>query len=239
MQATLDVRRASDRATTSIDWLESHHSFNFGPHHQVNNDGHGLLLVSNDDIVVGGGGFGMHGHRDMEIVTWVLDGELEHRDSTGTHGVIYPGLAQRMSAGSGIRHSEHNASATEPVRFVQMWVVPDEVGLEPSYEQRDMNAALDAGGLVPVASGKGHPNAISLNQRGAAFWVGRFDEGDTFELPDARFVHLYVARGHLGFDATCLTQGDATRFTNAGSVTMQVRAASEVLVWESDDEVQR
>ena len=127
----VDVRRAGDRFHTVLDWLDSWHSFSFGGHHDAENTHHGLLLVSNDDRIAGGGGFGEHPHADMEIVTWVLDGELEHRDSTGTHDVIYPGLAQRMSAGRGIRHSEVNASAEREVHLVQMWVLPDVRGIDP------------------------------------------------------------------------------------------------------------
>ncbi|MDT7734163.1 MAG: quercetin 2,3-dioxygenase, partial [Mycobacterium sp.] len=135
MSPTVAIRRAADRAVTTTSWLNSRHSFSFGDHYDPGNTHHGVLLVSNDDIVAPAGGFGTHPHRDMEIVTWVLDGSLAHRDSAGNSGVIYPGLAQRMSAGSGISHSEHNASATEPVRFVQMWVQPDVAGIEPGYQQ--------------------------------------------------------------------------------------------------------
>ena len=149
----IDVRRAKERFHTEIDWLDSWHSFSFGTHYDPDNTHHGLLLVSNDDVIRAGRGFGTHSHRDMEIVTWVLDGELEHRDSTGTVGIIYPGLAQRMSAGSGIQHSETNASATADVHLVQMWVLPDTEGIEPGYEQHDVSEALSGGGLVTVASG--------------------------------------------------------------------------------------
>ena len=121
----IDIRRAATRPHTSIDWLDSWHSFSFGEHHDPKNVGHGLLIVSNDDTVAAGQGFGTHPHRDMEIVTWVLSGAVEHRDSEGNHSVIRPGLAQRMSAGTGIRHSERNPSDTEPAHFVQMWVLPD------------------------------------------------------------------------------------------------------------------
>ncbi len=137
---TVDIRRAEDRAKTKIDWLDSKHSFSFGSHYEPDNTHHGLLLVNNDDIVKPGTGFDTHPHRDMEIVTWVLQGSLVHQDSTGHSGVIYPGLAQRMSAGHGILHSEKNDSWTltgeqshsEPVHFVQMWVVPDESGITPA-----------------------------------------------------------------------------------------------------------
>ncbi|MFI5047455.1 MAG: pirin family protein, partial [Acidimicrobiia bacterium] len=169
----VDVRRAGERFHTQLDWLDSWHSFSFGQHHDPRNTHHGLLLVSNDDVVRAGRGFGTHPHRDMEIVTWVLDGALEHRDSTGTVGVIYPGLAQRMSAGSGITHSEMNASATADVHLVQMWVLPDTEGIAPGYEQRDVNDLLAGGGLVPVASGQGHEGAITIHQRDAVLWAAR------------------------------------------------------------------
>src|SRR4026209_2455413 len=151
---TIAIQRAGDRLHTDIDWLHPKHSFNFGTHYSEGEGGHGLLLVNNDDKVAAGGGFGTHGHRDMEIVTWVLDGKLAHQDSEGNKGVLYPGIAQRMSAGRGIRHSETNASDSEPVHFVQMWVLPDTAGVDPGYEQRDINEALANGGLVPIASGK-------------------------------------------------------------------------------------
>lgn len=237
--ATIDIRPKDDRYVTDIGWLDSRHSFSFGPHQDPTNKGHGLLIVSNDDQVAPGGGFGTHGHRDMEIVTWVLRGRLEHQDSTGHQGVLYPGLAQRMTAGSGIRHSEMNASQTEGVHFVQMWVPPDTNGLTPGYEQRDMNDALAEGGLVAVASGKGHPDAITIHQKGAAMYVARLNAGETVTVPDAPFVHVYVAHGaiELGDDSRSLTQGDAARLTDAGRIVISSTDASEVIVWESDTEV--
>lgn len=245
--ATLDIRSASSRYTTDIGWLQSEHSFSFGPHQDAANNGHGLLIVSNDDRVAPGGGFGTHGHRDMEIVTWVLSGELEHRDSAGHQGVLYPGLAQRMSAGSGIQHSEMNASTTEPVHFIQMWVPPDTAGITPGYEQRDMNEALAAGGLVPIASGKGHPDAITIHQRDAALYVARLKDAETVTLPDSPFVHVFVAHGAAELmpsqtpsgDARPLAEGDAARLTDAGRITLTAKGATEVIVWESDSEVQR
>ncbi len=128
MPAAMEIRRAADRAVTRTSWLQSRHSFSFADHYDPDNTHHGLLLVNNDDLVQPAAGFDTHPHRDMEIVTWVLQGALAHQDSTGNRGVIYPGLAQRMSAGSGILHSEKNESVTEPVHFVQMWVIPDEAG---------------------------------------------------------------------------------------------------------------
>lgn len=235
--ATIDIRPADSRPHTDIGWLDSRHSFSFGSHYDPANTGHGLLIVSNDDRVAAGGGFGTHAHRDMEIVTWVLSGELEHRDSAGNHGVLYPGLAQRMSAGSGIRHSEMNASATEPVHFVQMWVPPHEAGVTPGYEQRDLNEELDAGGLVAVASGRdGHDRAIRIHQRGAAMHVARLEAGDSVTMPDAPYVHLFVARGSVRLEGQDgdLGDGDAVRLTNAGPLGVHADRASEIIVWESD-----
>src|SRR4051812_21616632 len=161
LRPEIDVRRAADRAATRIDWLDSKHSFSFGGHHDPANTHHGLLLVNNDDVVRPGAGFETHPHQDMEIVTWVLRGSLVHQDSTGHSGVIYPGLAQRMSAGTGILHSEKNdawrlsgqAPHADPVHFVQMWVLPDESGVDPGYEQLEIEDQLLRGDLVPVASG--------------------------------------------------------------------------------------
>lgn len=239
----IDVRRAASRFHTDIGWLDSWHSFSFGPHHDPNNVGHGLLIVSNDDRVAAGGGFGTHPHRDMEIVTWVLEGELEHRDSTGTDGVIYPGLAQRMSAGRGIQHSEMNHSATAPVHFVQMWVVPDTAGIDPGYQQLDVNERLAEGGLQLVAAGDGREGAIHIHQRDAAMWVGRLQEGETVHVPDAPFVHVFAARGDVRVGDVELHEGDAARLTAAGPVELTATAPSghtaEVIVWESNATVVR
>ena len=158
----IDVHRSGDRLKSRVSWLDSKHSFSFGQHYDPDNTHHGLLLVNNDDTVLAGTGFDTHPHKDMEIVTWVLRGSLVHQDSIGHTGVIYPGLAQRMSAGTGIMHSEKNDSwriggeqHSDPVHFIQMWVVPDEGGLTPGYEQLEIDDELLRGGLIPVASGNG------------------------------------------------------------------------------------
>ena len=230
---SVDIRRAESRAHTKIDWLDSYHSFSFGQHYDPSNTHHGLLLVSNDDRVRAGTGFGTHGHQDMEIVTWVLEGRLEHNDSEGNHGDLYPGLAQRMSAGTGIRHSEANPSAVEDVHFVQMWVPPDTKGIAPSYEQRDVNAELDRGGLCAIASGQGHIGAISLHQRDAVLWGGRLQPDETVDIPSGPHVHVFVARGHGDFaDSGPLLEGDAARCTNAGALRFTAGAeGAEILVW--------
>ena len=231
----IDVRRAGSRFHTRIPWLDSHHSFSFGQHYDAENVGHGLLLVSNDDLVRAGTGFSTHPHQDMEIVTWVLNGELEHKDSEGNTGILYPGLAQRMSAGTGIWHSEMNPSRDEDVHFVQMWVPPDTERIDPSYEQLDINSELEKGGLVPVASGRGHDSAIRIRQRDAVLWAGRLQAGEQVTIPDAQWVHLFVARGGATLDGGgALVEGDAVRLTSAGPVTLTADLVdgAEVLVWQ-------
>src|ERR1700730_2028186 len=191
----MDIRKADTRPHTKVDWLDSRHSFSFGHHHDPKNTHHGLLLVSNDDRVAAGTGFSTHPHEDMEIVTWVLSGRLEHKDSEGNKGELYPGLAQRMSAGTGIWHSEMNPSGGEDVHFIQMWVRPDTEGVAPSYEQKDINRELDKGGLHPIASGSAHAAAISIRQRGAVLWGGRLKPDETVTVPDGKHVHVFVATG--------------------------------------------
>ena len=233
----IDVRRADERFATRIGWLDSYHSFSFSRHWDPANTHFGLLLVNNDDVIRADTGFSTHPHRDMEIVTWVLDGELEHKDSEGNHGIIYPGLAQRMSAGTGIWHSEMNPSRGEDVHLVQMWVVPDTERLDPGYEQLDINAELDKGGLVPIASGRGHDAAIAIRQKGAVLLGGRLSAGETVTLPDAEFVHFFVARGTVDLEgAGSLATGDAVRLAGAGGPRLTAGPeGAEVLVWEMHD----
>jgi len=233
MDRVIDVRRAGQRFHTRLEWLDSHHSFSFSRHFDPDNTRHGLLLVSNDDVVRPGTGFQTHPHRDMEIVTWVLDGELEHRDTLGNKGIIYPGLAQRMSAGTGILHSEMNPRGDRDVHFVQMWVLPDQESVDPGYQQLDVNAQLAGGGLVTIAAGDGDDAAIAIRQRDARLAAGRLAPGEVVNLPDARHVHLYVARGEASLeDAGALSAGDAVRLTAAGSPRLEAGPqGAEILVW--------
>jgi redox-sensitive bicupin YhaK (pirin superfamily) len=234
MSATVDIRRAADRAVTTTSWLQSRHSFSFGDHYDPGNTHHGLLLVNNDDVVAPGSGFDTHPHRDMEIVTWVLEGELTHQDSAGNSGVIYPGLAQRMSAGSGILHSEKNDSPTQPVHFVQMWVSPDQTGIRPGYQQHEIDDRLLRGGLVTVASGIPNSDApITLHHSGAALHCARMQAGDTIDLPAAPYLHAFVARGRVTCeDAGELGAGDAVRLTDTDGRRLTAVEPAEVLVWE-------
>ena len=241
----ITVQRAADRFETRIDWLESRHSFSFGRHYDVSNTHFGLLVVNNDDVVTPGSGFETHPHRDMEIVTWVLRGALVHQDSQGHSGVIYPGLAQRMSAGRGIKHSEKNDSwrltgepeHRDPVRFVQMWVVPDTAGTDPGYQQLEIGDELLHGGLVPVASGRAADKdaaAIRIGQRDATLHAARLAPQAEVSLPTAPFVHLYVPQGSVSLEGTgVLNEGDAARIEGAqGQRVTAGPAGAEILVWE-------
>ncbi|MQS16593.1 pirin family protein [Streptomyces kaniharaensis] len=245
MASVLDIRRADERFHTRAGWLDSRHSFSFSRHWDPANTHFGLLLVSNDDVVAPGTGFDTHPHRDMEIVTWVLDGALVHQDSEGHNGVIYPGLAQRMSAGTGILHSEKNDSWTltgepehrNPVHFLQMWTIPDTAGIQPGYEQLDINDELARGGWVTLASGMPEHTsrrAIAIRQKHAALHVARIRPGETLELPTAPFAHLFIARGGAELEgAGLLGTGDAARIT--GSDGRRLTGGSdgaEALVWE-------
>jgi len=243
LQPKVDVRRSAERDATKISWLDSKHSFSFGRNYDPANTHHGLLLVNNDDVVTPGSGFETHPHKDMEIVTWVLQGSLVHQDSTGHSGIIYPGLAQRMSAGRGIMHSEKNdswrlegATHKEPVHFVQMWVVPDENRITPGYEQLEIDNELLSGGLVPVASGMdAHDgaSAIRIKNKYAALHAARLQPGQSVELPEAPYLHLFVARGSVTLEgAGPLAEGDAVRFTATGGQRVTATEPAEVLVWE-------
>jgi redox-sensitive bicupin YhaK (pirin superfamily) len=228
----VDVRRAADRATTRAPWLTSRHSFSFGDHYDPDNTHHGLLLVNNEDVVSARSGFARHPHRDMEIVTWVLSGALTHRDSIGNSGVIYPGLAQRMSAGTGIEHSEKNEAASEPAHLVQMWIVPDTPGRAPDYQQQDIGDELAGGGLVTVASGNGDNAAITLGNAKATMYCARMQPGDAVEIPEAAYLHLFIPLGQVSLeDVGKLDSGDAVRFTGSGGERVTAVEPSEILIW--------
>jgi redox-sensitive bicupin YhaK (pirin superfamily) len=233
--ALTHIHRSTDRFVTTIDWLHAKHSFSFGHHYDPSNTHHGLLLVNNEDVVKPGTGFRTHPHQDMEIVTWVLEGELEHKDTLGNTGIIYPGLAQRMSAGTGIWHSEMNPSGDQPVHLVQMWVAPDTERINPAYEQLDINAQIAKGGLVPLASGRGHDAAISIRQKDAVLWVGRLTPGEMVTVPDSRFAHVFVPKGGADLEGIGpLAAGDSARLVAAGErrLTADAATGAEILIWE-------
>lgn len=229
----IDVRRAGDRFTTRADWLTSRHSFSFGPHYDPGNVGFAALVAHNEDVVAPAAGYDTHPHADTEIVTWVLDGSLVHRDSLGGCHVLGPGAVQLLSAGSGVLHSERNDApgAAAPTRFVQMWVRPDESGLAPGYEQRDVPSG---NGFVPLVSGLvGADAPVRIHTTGAALHVARFDPGESAALPDAPRLHVFVARGSVELEHSGrLDEGDAARLTDEGGRSLTAVGPAEVLVWQ-------
>ena len=248
LTSNVRIHRSRARSHDRGGWLDSRHSFSFGTYQDPMNTHFGRLLVNNDDRIAPGSGFDTHGHRDMEIVTWVLSGSLVHQDSEGHSGIIYPGLAQRMSAGSGILHSERNDgwrdgsvhagdAPAEPVHLVQMWVVPDETGGDPGYEQREIDPAELENQLVVVAGGlPTHADhaAIRIRNRSSALHAARLGPGRTVHLPDAPYLHLYVPVGTVALEGEgVLDTGDAARMTAAGG--RRVTAGddgAEILLWE-------
>ncbi|MFI5736058.1 pirin family protein [Kribbella sp. NPDC051587] len=228
------MRRAGERFVTSEDWLESRHSFSFGPYYDPANVGFGFLVAHNDDVVAPGTGFDTHPHQDLEIVTWVLQGALAHRDSLGRSGVVHPGLVQRMTAGSGIQHSEWN-DGPEPAHYVQMWVRPDQFDLTPSYAQSEVD--LSTGELIPVVSGlpkHADTTAIRLHQQSAGLSVARLAPSQSAVLPDAPYLHVFVADGSTDLEGLgTLSTADAARLTNSGERQLTAGPhGAELLIWE-------
>jgi hypothetical protein len=258
---SVSLRRGADRRQTRAGWLHGRHSFDTGIDPLGADTHHGVLVVSNHDTIAPGSGFDTHPHRNMEIVTWVLNGSLVHQDSEGHAGLIYPNLAQRMTAGTGIRHSEKNdhpaypeypaypayaeypaasRAGGQPLDLVQMWVVPDEAEVAPGYEQLELDPSDFQGRLAVVASGIARHQdqaAIRIRNRYAALHVARLEPGESVTVPDAPFVHVYVTRGQLDLEAEgVLNSGDAARLTAAGERRLDaVEGAgqpSEILIWE-------
>ncbi|TWS17688.1 pirin family protein [Tsukamurella asaccharolytica] len=233
------LMRSADRAESSMPGVRSRHCFSFGDHYDPDNTHHGVLLACNAEQVAAGTGFDTHPHRAVEIVTWVLSGSLVHQDSEGHAGLVHRGLAQRMSAGTGVQHSERNDRpdpAGADVRFVQMWVAPDDPGGAPSYEQREVDAELAAGGLVPVASGDpGQDAAIRIGNRGATLFAARLAPGGAVDLPDAPFGHLYLADGAVAAESSSgsvgLTDGDSLRTVGDGRRVTAGPDGAELLFW--------
>jgi len=228
------VRKGSERGHTDAGWLDSRHTFSFGDYHDPDAMGFRTIRVINDDRVAAGGGFPTHGHRDMEIISYVLDGALEHRDSLGTGSVIRPGDVQRMSAGTGVRHSEFNASKSESVRFLQLWILPERPGLPPGYEQKSFPPAERQGRLRLVASRDGREGSVTVHQD-ASLYVASLNRGDqtTFTLPKGRFAWVQVARGDVTLNGEPLTEGDGAALTAVDQLVLAGNSPnSELLLFD-------
>ncbi len=229
----LQVRRADDRGLASLGWLNSRHTFSFGHYYDARHMGFGALRVINEDRVQPGRGFDTHGHRDMEIISYVLDGALEHRDSMGNGSTIRPGDVQRMSAGTGVRHSEFNASSTDPVHFLQIWVLPEHEGIKPSYEQRSYPDAEKRGRLRLVASNDGRDGSVTVHQD-VDLYATLLAPGDsvTHRLGAARQAWIQVARGAVRVNAQALHAGDGVAIAGTDSITLEGDEDAEALLFD-------
>jgi redox-sensitive bicupin YhaK (pirin superfamily) len=229
----LTVRRSEDRGQADHGWLVSRHSFSFADYHDPAHMGFGNLRVINEDRIAPGTGFGTHGHRDMEIVSYVLEGALAHKDSMGNGAAIVPGEVQRMSAGTGVRHSEFNHAKDAATHFLQIWLLPDETGMAPGYEQKAFTEAEKRGRLRLVASPDGREGSVTVHAD-ASIHAGLFDGDEAAELAlePTRLGYVYVARGEIEVNGQALRTGDALALTQEERVQLQHGRGAEVLVFD-------
>ena len=228
----LTIRKAEDRGASRLDWLESYHSFSFSDYYDPAHMGFRSLRVINDDVVAAGGGFGTHPHRDMEIITYVLEGELEHKDSLGTGSIIRPGDVQKMSAGTGIRHSEFNHSSSAPVHLLQIWIVPERAGIAPGYQQLSFSREAKLGKLLLVAANEDREDLIRIHQD-AKMYVSVLEGSQNVrhEVASGRHAWVHVARGAVSVNGKVLRAGDAVAVSGE-AVDIAAAPGGEVLVFD-------
>jgi len=229
----ITVRRSSERGATRTDWLDSKHSFSFAEYYDPAFEGFGALRVINEDRVAGGSGFPPHRHRDMEIFTYILEGALEHKDSTGGGGIIRPGEIQRMSAGAGIVHAEFNASPDEPCHFMQIWIMPSQHGIAPSYEQKTIDPKAIGNKFARIASSEPQPNEVRLVQD-AEIWVAILDADveAIHNLGPGRRAWVQVTKGEVSVDIERLSAGDGAAVTDQAQVALRSRTPAELLLFD-------
>ncbi len=229
----VEIRRANERGHADHGWLKSFHSFSFAGYHDPEHMGFGPLRVINEDRVEGGAGFGAHPHRDMEIISYVLSGGLEHRDNMGTGSVIKPGDVQRMSAGTGVLHSEYNQSADQPVHFLQIWIEPDRTGIDPEYEQTFFPEAAKRGRLCLVASPDGRDGSMRINAD-ALMFAALLDGAERldYEVPVGRKIYVHVAGGGATVNGTAVEAGDAIKLRDEVRVVIERGSNAEVLLFD-------
>ena len=229
---SMNIRRSEERGHANYGWLDTKHSFSFAGYYDPEHMGFRALRVINDDRVTGGQGFGPHPHRDMEIISYVVEGALEHKDSLGNGSVIRPGEVQRMSAGTGVTHSEYNHSATDAVRFLQIWVLPDEKGLRPGYEQKFFGDER-RGKLRLVASPDGAEGSVQIHQDVSMF-ASVLQDGErvTHELAQGRYAWLQIVRGNVIVAGVELAEGDGAAFTDAVSISIESVGESELVLFD-------
>jgi redox-sensitive bicupin YhaK (pirin superfamily) len=229
----MTIRRSDERGHARIDWLESRHSFSFGDYYDPQFESFGALRVINEDWIKGGAGFPPHPHRDMEIVTYILDGAIAHQDNTGGGGTIRPGEIQRMSAGSGIVHAEFNASPTETCHLLQIWIMPSKRGIQPGYEQKAIDAAAVANKFARIAAPEPRENEVRLVQD-AEIWAARLDAGleAIHAIAQGRKAWLQVAKGEVTVGDDVLKAGDAAAITDQAGIAVRAKTQSEVLLFD-------
>lgn len=229
----MDIRQAEDRGLANLGWLNSRHTFSFGHYYDPRFLGFGPLRVINEDRVKPGQGFDTHGHRDMEIISYVLDGALEHKDSMGNGSVIRPGDVQRMSAGTGVRHSEFNHSDDEPVHFLQIWIVPERDGLEPGYEEKTFSTEEKSGGLRLVGSRDGRDGSVTIHQD-VDLYATLLSDGDavSHEIADRRKGWVQVARGTVKVNDRQLYPGDGVAIDGESAIRITGTSDAEVLLFD-------
>ncbi len=226
-------RKSSERGHAEHGWLDSFHSFSFADYYDPAHMGFGPLRVINEDRVQPGMGFGTHGHRDMEIVSYVLDGQLSHTDNMGNGSVIEPGDVQRMSAGRGVMHSEFNPSADKPVHFLQIWIEPNVTGIRPSYEQKRVDAAAKRGRLAPIATPEGRDGSVTIHQD-ATIFATLLDGAErvTHEVAAGRGAYVHVARGSVAVNGERLGPGDAVKLDGGARIALSDGDDAEVLLFD-------
>ena len=229
----MTIRPAAERGAANFGWLDSRHSFSFGRYYDPAHMGFGPLRVINEDRITPGAGFDPHGHQDMEIISYVLEGALEHKDSIGTGSVILPGEIQRMSAGTGIRHSEYNHSQSEGAHFLQIWIMPDQEGLEPSYEQRQVPDADKQGQFTLIASPNPSGNAVKVHQD-VQLYAGVLGADDHAELTieEGRLAWVQIARGSVTLNGQRLEQGDGAALRDETTLIFEDGDDAEILVFD-------
>ena len=230
----ITVRHRNERGIANFGWLDSRHTFSFGNYYDPQHMGFASLRVINEDKVIPAKGFGTHGHQDMEIISYVLSGKLEHRDSMGNGSVIRPGDIQRMSAGTGVRHSEFNASDTNPVHFLQIWIMPEQKGLEPSYEEKNFSPAASQGKLALVGSRDGRDNSVTIHQD-VNLYLGSLQVDDRLihKINHNRAVWLQVTQGEIQLNHQLLQAGDGAAITNETEIAIAGNSKdSEILLFD-------
>jgi redox-sensitive bicupin YhaK (pirin superfamily) len=229
----IEIRKSEDRGQAHHGWLQSQHSFSFADYYDPRHVGFGPLRVINEDRVAAGAGFGTHGHRDMEIISYVLDGALEHKDSMGTGSVLHYGDVQRMSAGSGVRHSEFNGSKTEQVHFLQIWIQPNQQGIPPSYEEKHFAVEEKQGKLRLIASGDGREGSVLIHQDAAIYAaLLNGDDQATHALQAGRLGYVHVIRGSVEVNGLVLNTGDALKIADEERVSFGKAEAAELLLFD-------